>query len=47
LTSHRIRKNSQKIEKTLSRGKQVKRATEEDPSPGCTGEQMSCDQKEA
>jgi len=41
LTSHRIRKNSQEIEKTLSGGKKseetFRRATEEDPSPGRTG----------
>jgi len=43
LTSHRIRKNSQEIEKkTLSQGKKreetFRRATEEDPSPGWTEE---------
>jgi len=39
LTSHRIRKNSPKIEKTLSQGKReetFRRATEEDASPGWT-----------
>jgi len=39
LTSHRIRKNSQEIAKTLHREKSeepFRRATEEDPSPGGT-----------
>jgi len=39
LTSHRIRKNSKEIEKTLSgekREETFRRATEEDPSPGWT-----------
>jgi len=39
LTSHRIRKNYQEIEKTLSLGESeetFRRATEEDPSPGWT-----------
>jgi len=40
LTSHRIRKNFQEIEKTLSGGKKgeesFRRETEEDPSPGWT-----------
>jgi len=40
-TSHRIRKNSPKIEKNLHREKSeepFRRATEEDPSPGWTEE---------
>jgi len=45
-TSHRIRKSSQEIEKTLSQGKReehFRRATEEDPGQM---QYMSCVQKE-
>jgi len=46
LTSHRIRKNSQTTLQGEKREETFQERTEEDPSPGWTDEQMSCDQKD-